>query len=255
MTYLAFGVFALFIILFSFFFMVLFAAPIIVIDLVIGFLAFGAFKRAWQMMSIIILLERDGIHYFRGTKKLTFIPWHIVEDFTFTNSRCILRVADDFFYISRELNNFEEFERQMVEQLTLPFEQRGSNLPKLSMPESLGGIRDDSPAPEKISTLLQPETELDYPDQGENIEILGEVGDDEDWIRKKLQTSDSQSLLAAHESEDPFYISNQQLLTADNPEYIPTDSMTPTYQQIGEEEVRQPAGQNMPTQEDDDDIF
>ncbi|MCE1245415.1 MAG: hypothetical protein LWY06_02090 [Firmicutes bacterium] len=212
MTYVAFGSFAAFLILLSTFFMVLFAVPIIAVDIVIGILGFGAFKRAYQMSSITILLEREGIHYFRGKKKITFIPWHIVEDFTFTSSRCILRVGNEFYYISRELNNFEEFERQMVEQLTLPLEQRGSNLPKLDMPESMGGIRDDSPPPEKQTTLLQPEVYEYEEEEKDSVEILGEAGDDEDWINKRVQSSSGDR---TDEIPEDFSISNEQLLGAE----------------------------------------
>jgi len=145
LIYIAFGIFLILIIIFSIPFFVIFQIPVIAIDSLAAILAIGAFKKTYEIFSITILVERDGIHFFRGRRKTTFIPWDIIDDFSFTGSRCILRVASKFFYISRELEDFEEFENLMVDQLTMTVEQRGSNLPKLDKPESMGGVREEEP--------------------------------------------------------------------------------------------------------------
>lgn len=125
--------------------------PVIVIALYILGIAmgYGALKRVCDMIGVTIIIERGGIHFFKFFKKNTFFPWDIIDDFTFTGSQCIMKVGEQFYYISRELENFEEFEHLMIDQLTLPVEQRGSNLPKLDKPESMGGIKDTTPPEEE----------------------------------------------------------------------------------------------------------
>ncbi|MCD4784538.1 MAG: hypothetical protein K8T10_12015 [Candidatus Eremiobacteraeota bacterium] len=173
LAYMGFGAFLIAIVLFSIPFVVVFQF-VIVFDLLAILLAIGAFKKTYEIFNITILIERDGIHFFRGRRKTTILPWESVDDFSFTGSRCILRVGRKFFYISRELEDFEEFENLMVDQLTMTIEQRGSNLPKLDRPESMGGVREEE-AEILQKPLFQPRLQDISQDEEEDAppEMLG----------------------------------------------------------------------------------
>jgi hypothetical protein len=81
----------------------------------------------------------------------------------------------------------------------------------------MGGIRDDSPPVETTVRLLQPDAGQQYEEEHEGLEILGEVGSDDDWIMHKIQQT------GAAEDEEPDeenYITNEQLLTAEDAESV-----------------------------------
>lgn len=160
--YAAFGLFILVVIGFTSPLVPILPIPILAAYAVGLTLAIGALRKAWAMFGVKILIERNGIHFFKGKKKTTSMPWDIVEDFSFTGSRCIMKVGDKFYYISKELQDFEDFEHIMVDQLTLPIEMRGSNLPKLDMPESMGGVKD--------MTVDEPQRQVFYGGSQESAE-------------------------------------------------------------------------------------
>jgi hypothetical protein len=89
----------------------------------------GAIKSAIELFKTTIVLERSGIHFYNWKNKEFYIPWEAIEDFSFTETRCIMKVGSRFFSITRELSNFDEFEGIIADQMTLPKEQRGANLP------------------------------------------------------------------------------------------------------------------------------
>lgn len=157
--------------------MVLLTLVILAIDLILGWLAIGAFLRSFQIFNRTILVERDGIHFFRGRRKELSIPWDSVDDFSFSGSRLAIKVGDDYYYVSRELNDFEEFERLITDQLSMDPDQRGANLPSLDMPESFGGravgIRSYTPEPQDTGFGAQFSPEPDTYGWDEEPEILG----------------------------------------------------------------------------------
>lgn len=201
LIYMGFGVFLIAIVLLSIPFFVILQVPVIAIDLLAILLATGAFKKTYEIFNVTILVERNGIHFFRGRRKTTFIPWDIIDDFSFTGSRCILRVASKFFYITRELEDFDEFENLMVDQLTMTVEQRGANLPKLDKPESMGGVRDEEPDiwhKPLFQSRLQ--DDLQHEEKYEPPEILG-VADDKVGNGKRETGSGEESIITTGKAE------------------------------------------------------
>ncbi len=109
---------------------------VIAIDAVLIYLVVGAILRVISIFNRTILVEREGIHIFRGKRKELFIPWDAIDDFSMSGSRFMLKVGDKFYYLSKELKEFDEFGRIMIDELLLPADQRGASLPVLEKPES-----------------------------------------------------------------------------------------------------------------------
>jgi len=106
------------------------------IDAVLIYLVVGAILRIISIFNRTILVEREGIHIFRGKRKELFIPWDAIDDFSMSGSRFVIKVGDKFYYFSKELKEFDEFGRIMIDELLLPADQRGASLPALEKPES-----------------------------------------------------------------------------------------------------------------------
>ena len=89
--YLAFGIFSVVIIGLTAMLIPIFNF-VAIIDLILGWLALGAFLRVAEIFNRTILVEREGIHFYRGRRRESLIPWDIIDDFSIAGSRFILRV-------------------------------------------------------------------------------------------------------------------------------------------------------------------
>ena len=137
----------------------LFIIPGILFGIVAIWHSVGSFKMLIEIFTRRILVERRGIHLYKKETEEAFIPWDKIDDYSITETRCLLRVSGELYSINTQLHNFEKFEQTIIEQLNIPKEYRGKKLPKYNTLPSLGGKPDDTPDEE---TAAGNSNRLDY---------------------------------------------------------------------------------------------
>ncbi len=116
----------------------------ILVAVVAAFASIGAIKKVFELIRKIYIVERQGIHFYEGSRQQFYLPWTSIDDFSASRTQCILRVKKQFFRISSELKDFENFKNLISEQLSMPPDFRGLNLPRLDKPVGIGGKPDTS---------------------------------------------------------------------------------------------------------------
>ena len=116
----------------------------IIVAVVAGLASLGAIRKVFELIRKIYIVERQGVHFYEGSNQKFYLPWSSVDDFSVSRTQCILRVKKQFFRISSELKDFEDFKNLISEQLSMPPEFRGLNLPRLDKPTGIGGRPDTS---------------------------------------------------------------------------------------------------------------
>jgi len=125
--------------------------------------AISSYKRLIEIITTRIIIERRGIYFYRKKEKNLFLPWEDIDDYSITETRCLVRIGNQLHTITRELQNFEEFERLLIGQLSLPAKKRGATLPEIEAPEGYEDITipgEHIPGPPSISDI-QPDREKD----------------------------------------------------------------------------------------------
>jgi energy-coupling factor transporter transmembrane protein EcfT len=163
---------------------------LIVMHVILAWLAIATLFRAAYMMSNRIILSEEGISFYRFSRRDKTIPWKIIDNYTVSGEKVVIKVADKFIYITSELKEFNLFRRFIKEILDMPVYERGKELPSR---EALEGISD----PALIKVMFEPASrsklKIISTETSSDMEYLG--GDDTEIASKSIALRNEESYI------------------------------------------------------------
>jgi hypothetical protein len=110
---------------------------LIVPQLILGWLAIATFVRAYYLLTKKIILSTEGVSFYTGSKREKTVPWNVIESYSVSGEKVVIKVSSKFIYITNELKDFYIFRRLVKQIMDQPEEKRGVELPPRARLEAI----------------------------------------------------------------------------------------------------------------------
>jgi hypothetical protein len=168
---------------------------ILLADLILGWMAIINFVRVSHMFSNKYILSREGINFYHFNHRVKTIPWEIIDSYSATEGRVVIKIAKKFIYITNELKEYHMFKRIITQVMEEPIDKKGKEFP---WREDLEKIKD----PNRLRINFQPpvrrKIQLTPEGPSQGAEFLG--GNLEEFSSKALANRPEDSSI--HTGED-----------------------------------------------------